>query len=78
MNNFFKQLMGTATLIWNHIYMIACGVLAVWVTLPPNVADSIPQKYKPYIAGLISILVWVKAHKNLGMDQQGNKLSPVE
>jgi len=81
-----KQLFGTATLIINHVLFAvgtAAAVIIPWWTIHGATAVSLlPTTWQDFVAkygpGVLMTLAWVRAHKNLAIDQAGYPLPPVK
>jgi len=61
----------TFTQLKSHVVFVVLMVVAILTALPPSVLDAIPPDWKPFVAAAISIAVWAKGQKNLGINPNG-------
>lgn len=63
------------TQAWNHLWNLLCVLCAVAAALPPDVAKFLPSHYQPVVVGVIGVLMWIKANRNLFINPDGTPAS---
>ena len=49
----------------NNAYYAVLGILVLVSTLPPEIINILPGKWRPYVGVSAALLAWWKSHGNL-------------
>ncbi len=64
------------TKLFDHLWHLICLLAALDAAIPSGTVDIFPPKFRPYIIGGFAVASWVKGHRNLFIDPEGNTLPP--
>jgi hypothetical protein len=62
----------TGTQIFNHVYYAVLSVLTGLSTLPVEIVDVLPAKWKPWVAGASLLAMWLRSQRNLMINPDGS------
>jgi hypothetical protein len=63
------------TKLLDHLWHLICLLGALDAALPTGTIDIFPAKFRPIVIGGPAAS-WIKGHRNLFIDPEGNKLAP--
>lgn len=66
------------TKLFDHLWHLICLLAALDAAIPSGTVDIFPPKVRPYIIGGMVAASWIKGHRNLFIDPEGNNLPPTD